>query len=418
MTITNKKVTLSYGAFSCSLQGFDDKFEILEPIANYFRDLLVDTPQRGKGKPQRGKGKPVPVADDLARIVGDVISHPVEGYKKQGVIVLRLANVDNAAGVIGGDVETADETPEQTDGALDPVDAEESLSEAAGGRGQTLEETLAAISDVLVTGNEAEKTQGPDIELMDEGNISGKDPIGGVKAAKDDPASEGDSSDGDMGDEGNIFKEDKPVGEDQIELETTGNETKADAPKLKEETPKPIVRPSRIARVIKMKRADFDAAIDGGVIEEDPDAPDEVATPEGAKSQAQELSPESEADLQRQLAETEEASEGPQEAIMPTKPQEAIKPTKPKVTKRRKGVDRLQSSERRSDLERIFEEADSQMGKSDKSDRRNALQHLRAAVAATRAEELAGHELDRNIDETPYRSDLAEAVDAPPGKHG
>lgn len=399
MIKTDKIVTLSYGTFSCSMQGFDDKFDILEPIADYFRDLLIDEGQDG--------GKlPTPDADVLARLVGDVIAHPVEGYEAQGMIVLKPIAVRDDKATADEDTGNMDETPDPESVAADPAQGDalgdEGLSEAVNGNGQTLEETLTAISDILPATDKPatdkmEKTPEPGVELADEDNIFVIESADGDVAVDDDPTPESDTPESDVGVKGNTFEEDKPVGEVHTAPEATGSERGEDAPN-------PVVRPSRMARVIRMKRADFDAAISSGVIEEDLDEPVEAAEDIGTQRQGQGLSKESEADLQRQLAKAEE---------VPTGQDGGIKPNKPKAMGRRKGVDRLQSSERRSDLERIFDEADSQMGKPDTSERRSALQHLRAAVSATRAEKSVGHELGRNIDEAPYRTDLAQAVDAP-----
>ncbi len=80
---------------------------------------------------------------------------------------------------------------------------------------------------------------------------------------------------------------------------------------------------------------------------------------------------------------------------------------KPRGLKRLLGMGK---NEPEQDVERIFDEADSQMEDKEASLRRNAIQHLRAAVAATRAEHKAGGKIDNDVDESPYRSDLAEVV--------
>ncbi|MEM9499035.1 MAG: hypothetical protein AAGA28_14015 [Pseudomonadota bacterium] len=78
----------------------------------------------------------------------------------------------------------------------------------------------------------------------------------------------------------------------------------------------------------------------------------------------------------------------------------------------RRGLARLLGGGKRQaeEEERIFDEADNQLGDRDSSMRRTAIQHLRAAVAATRAEKSAGVDIDPTTDEAPYRSDLARAV--------
>ena len=216
------------------------------------------------------------------------------------------------------------------------------------------------------------------------------------------------------------------------------------------------------ARVLKMNKSDFESAIAHGMIEEDIESepgPDN-ATDVGDQAI---LSPEEEADLQRELAEVEaemsdqglstdgdvgdgafnekeddaHAVQAPARTLgedadidkedVGTLPaaeyrdtegesEEIASPNEKQpqelADKPRRGLSRLLGMGKRApeDEARLFEEADSQMGDKDASMRRTAIQHLRAAVAATRAEKSAGVDVDLGVDETPYRSDLAEVV--------
>ncbi|QFT97824.1 hypothetical protein FIU85_10955 [Roseovarius sp. THAF8] len=214
------------------------------------------------------------------------------------------------------------------------------------------------------------------------------------------------------------------------------------------------------ARVLKMKRTEFEAAIAQGVIEEEDDLEDEM----GALGDEAVLSPEEEADLQRELAEVEAelADQGTRKAYDEILDAEdaafeaedddtseahadddgdvqrpiaavALDDSNAPEAEVRQGADALDTEEigeddpsqtqsrglsrllgigKRApeDETRLFKETDSQMGDKDASMRRTAIQHLRAAVAATKAEKIAGVDVDQGVDDAPYRSDLAEVV--------
>lgn len=77
MTTDNKRLTLSYGAFSCSLIGFDQCLHAITPLAEYLRDLVeVDAEH--------------PDANTLTRIIESATSHRVEAREDAGHITLTL----------------------------------------------------------------------------------------------------------------------------------------------------------------------------------------------------------------------------------------------------------------------------------------------------------------------------------------
>ncbi|MEC7298322.1 MAG: hypothetical protein VXW43_06550, partial [Pseudomonadota bacterium] len=226
----------------------------------------------------------------------------------------------------------------------------------------------------------------------------------------------------------------------------------------------PEAAPARpVARVLKVKRRDFDAAVQDGTLQEEEDTP--VRTYGDST-----LSPEDEAELQSELKALEdeiagadmvedslddedaqdedfdttswdaaddaddadayddalvaddqdeddvedaqraadiaqwEEDEAAQAAVEDAAP---AQDDQPRISPRRRLMDRADG-----DMDRILAETNNQLGDSDGTRRRSAIAHLRAAVAATKAEKQAGVELEDDSQEKAdaYRDDLAQVV--------
>ncbi|MCX7564897.1 hypothetical protein OS189_00895 [Sulfitobacter sp. F26169L] len=346
-----------------------------------------------------------PLAEDTtgevaAKIEAEADTDEAEfGAEKTGIIADTLRDLEDA---LDADDET-ELAADQDDDLDDGIESEDDDITAILNRLER--EDDEDLSDAMVAYDDTADLDADD--EMDDNILSAMDSL--VAAQDDDDLDE-------VEDE-NLFE-----GEEELDAELDGADDHAEATAEPQAASKPAAPRTR---VLKVKRATLEAAIQSGQLEEyeddEDDAPEEQAAAQPLRkaplARRSTLSEEAEADLARELAaleadmaaekaNTDEPAEALEEAVLADDENDAdvedtAEEEAPRPTIRRDADE---------DLSRLMEETASQMDEPEGATRRDAFAHLRAAVAAKKADEAVGGSVDQEESDEPYRDDLASVV--------
>jgi hypothetical protein len=432
MVGASKILTVSYGTFSCTLEGFEDPFSTMRSIAEYFRDLAADDRYFGAEPP-------TPDAEMLHKIAEKEVQRRVEARVSDDGIVLRQMDSDAPAAAAVAVASAAVASPvidnsyEDDAGApetfvSDTVVEDDAIDSVEPSEGGSVADKLSRIRAVVSRG---------DAEL--DGTDTYEEPVADAEEVEVEAPIEDsfeDSVEVEAYEDVASHDETAAMLEDQLAADDVEEDVIADAYEdLGEDSADTESSlEAATARIVDLKRDD-ENMVDPIEDDEAPALLDEDEDLAASLSDAMEdsaLSDEDEADLMQELAAVEDEDEEDDlpanfnfeearrredeanalsSAISDTMASSSDESYDDEGDNAAEALD--QSSDGDDAFDRILEETNTQMDDSEGSRRRSAIAHLKAAVAATKADRLmdklrAKEQADQEEDQ--YRDDLAQVV--------
>lgn len=465
-------LTVSYGTFSCTLEGFDDSFDMMKAIAEYFRDLAADDRYFGAEPP-------TPDADMLARIAEREGQQRVEALPNDAGVVLRPAEVEEAI-TTPEPAPIADPVPaaRQAESEIEEDPSDDFFGGSSSGAMLNEDSVAARLARIRAAAAAA-----PIPAPVSEPAPEAVDPEPVVQELDELPEALAEQIADDLEDalgEG----DDLEVSEDDLrDLMEFDGVAEADVvePELDDEAPAVAEEPdlrSLLNDIQSDDDADTAAMLEGEEFEDDEveeaqDAPiqarilhvkgaaleeaeevsgdemfgyddeayeepiDEIDTSslsdifdkteeDVADEPASSLSDEEEADLMRELAEVEadedegenETAEGEWDDLLDVDAEAVIADEEHLFTSDPEEAlasaqdlsSLLTDKEADDEVDRLMAETETQMSEPDNSRRRTMMSHLKAAFASKKADKDAGLDEDSGNDSEPYANDLAMSV--------
>jgi hypothetical protein len=479
MVTSSKILTVSYGTFSCTLEGFDDPFTTLQMVAEYFRKLAAEDRFFG-GSPQ------MPDTEKLKQIARNATSRAVDAEVGESGIVLRQSTAPQEAALSDDAEATPFRSRRPVSQTTDPVEPairtskpEKPAAKPTTTR-QSVEATLAAIRQNVEkagTGTALADSDTSDDDLDDQDEDQSDDfnltadAATSAEDTREDSLFEPDA-------DAEAETADAPVSQDMPADDTTLETIQA---AMAETAAVDVVKSQKSAAEIE---AEFDAEFEQAFSDPTPDVADApaaelteveaeveaeiITTPEPDVAEASVDIPEAEVEVEPEVAEVEveetavdepvvdeieevalevpsvrDALAKPENSILSDEEEEelardleaavAVEDEPEQIIdaeaatrreQRRLRAEALRSGDdlerEEKALDRLLETTQSQMARPDQQRRLNALDQLKAAVAATEAEKQVkqkrvakGHD-EEEVDEqtadlAAYREDLRRA---------